>query len=448
MAETMIETNDAAGGGSITINALMGLLWKGGTLLSGVIALVMGVLYVKQESLLYFPTIGGLPRHTSENPRRYRSPSEHNIPFETHMITCADGTTIHSWLLYHPENSKDGATKKKVPTIIFFHGNAGNIGMRLPNAIQMYKYLKVNIWLIEYRGFGDSDDVTPNEAGLKLDAEAVLNYANNNNPQTTRNNMRNIDPKRLFVFGRSLGGAVAFHLAEYSQSTSHNYPPLAGVIVENTFLSISEMVDHLLPYVKPFKMLILRMYWNSGNIAPTIRIPTLFLAGAMDTLVPHSHMLELFDRMKSAKSDGKNLVQMHVVEDGTHNETWMQGGREYWMAIQRFIDEVFEAERASGASSSRSINNGSGGGGNRPFQRKGSSGMTSLLTATSASSLSGESLAKMRRKDSVEVELGCEGEDAADMISSVGNFMGMAREATRTVSSGVKGGVGAGMKKD
>ena len=302
--------------------------------------------------------------------------------------------------------------------------------------MQMYHHLKANIWLVEYRGYGDSDDATPNESGLKLDAEAALNYANN------RNSMQlHVDPRRLFVFGRSLGGAVAFHLAQYSQSMS--YPPLAGVVVENTFLSISEMVDHLMPYVAYVKMLVLRIYWDSGKIAPSIRIPTLFLAGAKDTLVPHSHMLELFDRMKSSKND--NLVRMHVVADGTHNETWMQGGRAYWIAIQQFIDEVFAAERPSDASYSRSgsnsngiVNNGNRSGG--PFQRKTSVG----LASTSCSSSSGECLGNA---ESVEVDMGFEGEDAADMISKVGDFMGMAREATRTVTGGAKGVDGGAYKK-
>eukprot|EP00584_Thalassiosira_punctigera_P010136 CAMPEP_0172546226 /NCGR_PEP_ID=MMETSP1067-20121228/16018_1 /TAXON_ID=265564 ORGANISM="Thalassiosira punctigera, Strain Tpunct2005C2" /NCGR_SAMPLE_ID=MMETSP1067 /ASSEMBLY_ACC=CAM_ASM_000444 /LENGTH=422 /DNA_ID=CAMNT_0013333123 /DNA_START=15 /DNA_END=1283 /DNA_ORIENTATION=- len=422
MAETAIEANDASGGG---LDTLLLFLWRCGTLFTGVVALVMGVLYVKQESLLYFPSIGGLPRHTSQNPRRYRSPAEHDVPFETHVIACADGTTIHSWLLYHPQKN-NGLGGKKAPTVIFFHGNAGNIGMRLPNAMQMYRYLRANVWLVEYRGFGDSDDAPVNEAGLKMDAEAVWDYVHNNK-------MREVDPRRLFVFGRSLGGAVAFHLAQYSQSIPR-YPPPAGVIVENTFLSISEMVDHLMPYVAPLKMLVLRMSWNSGKIAPTVRIPTLFLAGAKDTLVPHSHMLELFDRMKSSSEN--SLVRLHVVEDGTHNETWMQGGREYWTAILRFIDEVFQAERATGGAS---LIGGGRANGVGPFQRKGSSGPASALSTTSVSSA-----------ESAEVDMGCEGEDAADLISSVGNFMGMAREATRNVGGGVKsvGGAVAYKKKD
>ena len=77
--------------------------------------------------------IGEVPRRPGQNPRRYRSPAEHQIPYETHMIRCADGITIHSWLLLHPHSRE-----KKLPTILFFHGNAGNIGLRLPNAIQMF----------------------------------------------------------------------------------------------------------------------------------------------------------------------------------------------------------------------------------------------------------------------------------------------------------------------
>ena len=137
----------------------------------------------------------GVPRHPSQNPKRYRSPSEHNIPFETHMIKCEDGVTIHSWLLYHPSSTN---SNKEVPTIIFFHGNAGNIGLRLPNAIHMYLNLQANIWLVEYRGYGDSDDAVVNEKGLKLDAEAVLKYAHDPN-----NNLSNVNVKKLFVFGRS-----------------------------------------------------------------------------------------------------------------------------------------------------------------------------------------------------------------------------------------------------
>jgi pimeloyl-ACP methyl ester carboxylesterase len=116
--------------------------------------------------------VGGIPRRPRQNPRRYRSPQEHDLPFESHKITCSDGVMIHAWLILQPQ-----PTTSTVPTILFFHGNAGNIGLRLPNAVQMYQHLKCNILMVEYRGYGDSDSVAPSEAGLKLDAEASLRFA-------------------------------------------------------------------------------------------------------------------------------------------------------------------------------------------------------------------------------------------------------------------------------
>lgn len=271
------------------------------------------------ESLLYFPEIGGIPRRPASNPRRYRSPSEYNIPFETHIIKCQDGVSIHSWLLLHP-NSK----AQRQPTIIFFHGNAGNIGLRLPNAQQMYSRLNANILMVEYRGYGDSDTVKPTETGLKLDAEAALNFITSH-PQ--------VDPQRIFCFGRSLGGAVAFHMAKYAED--HN-KPLAGIILENTFLSISKMVDQLMPFVAPFKFLVLRMDWGNDKIAPYIKTPVLYLAGDSDELVPHDHMTRLFEYSSKASVYAK----MHIIKGGTHNDSWMVGGAEYFDNIRSFLTHI------------------------------------------------------------------------------------------------------------
>ena len=84
------------------------------------LTLALGFLYFQQDKLLYIPEIGDISRSNASNPPGYRSPAEYNIPFETHMIQTGDGNEVHSWLLLHP-NSKEDA----LPTIIFFHGNAG-----------------------------------------------------------------------------------------------------------------------------------------------------------------------------------------------------------------------------------------------------------------------------------------------------------------------------------
>ena len=301
------------------LSSVFPFLWKSSAFFSGLLVLLGGALYLKQESLLYFPEIGGLSRRPGGNPRGYRSPEERQVPFESHSIPCSDGVHIHAWLLFQ---TTDGTTPKPgVPTIVFFHGNAGNIGLRLPNAYRMLQQLQANILMVEYRGYGDSDVVSPTEAGLKLDAQAALHFCQQHPAISS-----------IFLFGRSLGGAVALDLALYAQN---NQIPLAGVIVENTFTSISAMVDCLLPWLTPVKAFVLKIGWKSEEIVPQLRFPLLYLAGARDELVPHAQMRQLYQLSRLS-----SLVKLYVIPNGTHNESWIQGGAAYWEAMKSFLLEA------------------------------------------------------------------------------------------------------------
>jgi len=325
-------SDNAGSAGAGILGSLVPLMLRLGTILTGLVVMAGGVLYVKQESLLYFPEIGGIPRRPADNPRGYRSPEERQLPFESHQILCSDGVHIHAWLIL----AQPAPTK--APTIVFFHGNAGNIGLRLPNALQMLQYLNANILMVEYRGYGNSDDVPPTERGLNLDAEAALRFAHQH---------ETIDSSQIFIFGRSLGGSVAFHVAEYAVQ---NGIAVAGVMVENTFISISAMVDKLMPFLTPIKPLVLKIGWDSARIVPKLKsIPILFLAGARDELVPHEHMLKLCE---AAELSGNPLVQLHVIPDGTHNESWIRGGPAYWDAMRHFMALAVQKEKAGGGGGS------------------------------------------------------------------------------------------------
>lgn len=331
MSSSDFSTGTNPGGTSLgdstgLVSLAIPFMWNAMTVVVGLAAMLGGLLYVKQDSLLYYPEIGGIPKRPSQNPRRYRSPDEHQVPFETHMIRCSDGVKIHSWLMMRKNSGH------KIPTIVFFHGNAGNIGLRLPNALQMLQYLDAHVLLVEYRGYGDSDDAPVNEAGLKLDAEAALKFIRTH-PQ--------VDPEQIFIFGRSLGGSVAFHLAHYAE---RNNIPIAGVMVENTFLSIAAMVDTLMPYVAPFKALILRIGWRSDLIVPHLTVPVLYLAGGRDELVPHSHMVELYKATQQSR-----MLKMHIIENGTHNESWLQGGTEYWAQMKEFMQQATSTQLTANA---------------------------------------------------------------------------------------------------
>ena len=91
----------------------------------------------------------------------------------------------------------------QVPTVLYLHGNAGNIGHRLVNVQGLYNSIGCNVALVEYRGYGRSEG-TPSEEGLCMDAQAALDFL------LTRSD---INTEKILVFGRSLGGAVAIDLA-------------------------------------------------------------------------------------------------------------------------------------------------------------------------------------------------------------------------------------------
>ncbi|CCI50486.1 unnamed protein product [Albugo candida] len=290
---------------------LTNAIYTGVTLITGFLTL----LFVYQDKLLYFPSIPGAPKLTKDNPSGYRHPREYDIEHEDVMIPTEDGIRIHVWLLKQ-------SNSLGYPTIIFFHGNSGNIGFRLPNAIQLFRNVKCNILLVDYRGYGHSEGV-PSEIGLQMDAKASLSFLRQH---------KKIDRNKIVLFGRSLGGAVAVYLATTSPKDH-----LAGVILENTFLSISSMVDAIMPALRYFKSIVLRIEWNNEARITQVSQPTLLIAGTADELVPHFHMQRLHTILQSINAN----VVWYAVENGTHNDTWLRGGHRYFDKYDAFFQQLF-----------------------------------------------------------------------------------------------------------
>ena len=194
--------------------------------------------------------------------------------------------------------------------------------MRLPNASRMFASLQANILLVDYRGYGHSTG-TPREARLKDDAVACIDKL--------RKDSR-IDPHQIGAFGRSLGGAVAISLA--ATRPEH----VAFVVVENTFTSIGDMVDVVMPVVAPFKAILLRIGWDSLALAQQIKQPILFLSGLRDELVPPAQMQRLHDAMTASV-----LRRLYTVRNGHHNDTHEVGGKGYYNALRVFLADAMSA---------------------------------------------------------------------------------------------------------
>ncbi len=278
----------------------------------GIVGLVLALLYKFQDNMLYFPDIPGMQCHSpKDNPEGYRDPMESgNVPYENVMIPTSDGEKIHAWLMLQKHNAANS------PTLIYFHGNAGNMGFRVPNGIEMYARCGLNILMMDYRGFGDSSGV-PNEKGIEMDADAVLKFALNH-PKLVGS--------PIILFGRSLGGAVSISLA-------HRNPGLiAAIVVENTFLSISAMVDVLLPWVSFAKNLVLRIGWDNEARIGDLTCAMLFISGDADELVPPPQMKKLYDL--ATKSSFRDF---YSILGGGHNDSFLKAGVTYYRRLRDFV---------------------------------------------------------------------------------------------------------------
>ena len=175
----------------------------------------------RQGKMLYYPDM-------PQNSRAVvPSPEEYGLQFEPLQIESSGGVKLRSYFIQAPSLSS--------VTLIHFHGNAGNIGHRIPLAQLLIERMGVNVVLAEYRGYGFSD--TPQsitEEGLLQDAEATVEYVRK---------LPYVNPNGIVVHGSSLGGAVCLDLA-LKQADK-----IAAVLVENTFTSISDMTDVLLAQI-------------------------------------------------------------------------------------------------------------------------------------------------------------------------------------------------------
>ena len=186
------------------------------------------------------------------------------------------------------------------------HENAGNIGLRMEMFRNYIERLNVNVLSMAYRGYSESDG-TPNEAGLKKDADAIIEFLKK--PPAAYREM--FDPDLLFLQGRSLGGAVAIYMGHRSPEA------FKGLIIENTFTSISDMAEKILivlKYVpKQLKRLLVRIGWDSDQLVPEITLPILYVTGDKDEVVPFQQTLILYK--KSTKSINSEI---YLVPGGRH----------------------------------------------------------------------------------------------------------------------------------
>lgn len=259
---------------------------------AAVYVLVVIVLWLFQSHLVYFP------RREIES-----TPDQAGMAFENIEFQAADGVRLSGW--YIPRDGSDDV-------LLFCHGNAGNISDRL-ESIAIFHKLGLNVFIFDYRGYGRSQG-KPGEEGTYLDAAAAWDYLVEE---------RRIEPGRIVIFGRSLGGAVAAWLARERSSR--------GLILESSFTSIPDMGAETYPFF-PVRLLSRFRYYTKEYVRK-VTCPVLIVHSRGDELVPFHHGEELF----KAANEPREFLEI----EGSHNDGFLISGEEYQRELDRFISGLY-----------------------------------------------------------------------------------------------------------
>jgi fermentation-respiration switch protein FrsA (DUF1100 family) len=221
--------------------------------------IVLAYIYLFQRNLLYHPSDNGYQE------------DEINFDYKEIYIQNKEGIKLKAWL-----HEKDLINKK---TIIFFHGNAGNLRNRNYKLNELSKF-DINFLIVAYRGFSGNEG-KPSEQVLYKDAKSTLNWLK----------IKGVKEKNLILYGESLGTAVAIETAQNKH--------LAGIILESPFTSMVELAQKYYP-ILPVKYLLKDKYETIKKL-PNISSPLLVLHGKLDTIVPFTMGQKLFDQANKPK---------------------------------------------------------------------------------------------------------------------------------------------------
>jgi fermentation-respiration switch protein FrsA (DUF1100 family) len=247
-------------------------------------------LSLMESRLLYFPL-----RELDATPTDFGLPSE-----ELH-VTASDGVRLHGWWI------KSGGRL----AVLLFHGNAGNISHRLDRARLFSERLGVDMFLVDYRGYGRSEG-KPSETGLYRDGLAIFDAARE----------RGFAPERIVLMGESLGCAVALEVALAR--------PCAGVVLETPFLSVPALARKHYPFVPA---LLVRSKFDAGSRVGRVAVRKLFLVAERDEIAPPSQGKRLFELASPPR-------ELFVIPGAGHNDTYAVGGEPYLQVWRRFLDAI------------------------------------------------------------------------------------------------------------
>lgn len=216
---------------------------------------------------------------------------------------CADdGAALHGWW-FHQRNAKG--------ILLVCHGNAGNVADRIWVAEDLQD-IPLHVFIFDYRGYGKSKGV-PSEAGTEKDVAAAWEFARSKWREAS-------DSPPIFIYGRSLGGAVALQAAAKF--------PIRGLILESTFTSILAVGMRNYPWLLP--RVTCRHPYRSDLRITAVKAPVIMAHSPDDEVIPFDMGEALYRRVPNPEG----FFQL----SGTHDEAGWQTSPVYAQGVRDFID--------------------------------------------------------------------------------------------------------------
>lgn len=251
--------------------------------------------------------------------RWWRGPPSGTEVFD---LTLPQGDKVRAWYIRHPDPD--------APTVLYLHGSRWNLN---GSVFRMERWVRMghSLLAIDYRGFGDSTPRLPSQASVLADARAALQELARRQP----------DPARRFIYGHSLGGAVATQLAAQT-----DMPPVAGLILESTFTNIRDMIGTTQWSGVPGLGLLVTQPFDSVDALARIRLPVLLLHGTGDRVVPHT----MSDALLAAASQAPERLRRLVKLEGASHSGASRSSPAYDDAIRAFAQDAAAAAQKAGSS--------------------------------------------------------------------------------------------------
>jgi len=259
-------------------------------------------------------------RVVRETPGWYQGVPRGVEEFDLRVGNAGEAQRVHAW--WWP------AADPNAPAVLYLHGARWSLTGQVFRLEQLREF-GFSVLAIDYRGFGKSDGDVPSERTVYEDARVAWDWLANRQP----------NPTKRYIYGHSLGGAVAVNLAaalsevatdgaEPPTTTPLDYVlPAAGLIIESTFTTLADMAKEV-TWV-PVGVLLSQKFDSVSKMAK-VNIPVLVVHGAADQFVPSRFSQALYDAATAKK-------RLLLVEGGSHNNSMRAGADDY----RRALSELF-----------------------------------------------------------------------------------------------------------